>query len=164
MTSPFCDMDIRADEGFRAKAYPDPLSGAEPFTVGYGCTGAGIGPGTTWTLAQAAAEQTRRRQEIETALDHVVPWWRELNDFRQDVLANQSYQLGVNGVLAFHGMLTALKAGDFAEAAAEMLSSHWALQTPNRAKRLARQMMTGERAGQDPAAINFGASATQKAL
>ena len=164
MTTKFIDQDIRADEGFRPRAYPDPLTGKEPWTVGFGCTGSDIGPTTVWTLAQAVSEQVKRRQQCETALDRATPWWRELTDFRQDVLVNASYQLGVNGLLAFHEMLKAAQAGDFAEAAAQMLSSHWAEQTPSRAKRLARQMMTGERVGQNPTGTNFGVTATQQAL
>ena len=94
MTTKFVDMDIRQDEGFRAEAYPDPLTGGDPWTVGFGCTGAGIIKGTRWTLAQAVQEQMKRRQANEVALDRAIPWWRQLSDERQDVLCNMAYQLG----------------------------------------------------------------------
>ena len=35
------------------KAYPDPATGADPWTIGYGSTGKDIGPGTVWTQEQA---------------------------------------------------------------------------------------------------------------
>jgi GH24 family phage-related lysozyme (muramidase) len=34
------------------KAYPDPASGGDPWTIGYGSTGPGIAKGTVWTLEQ----------------------------------------------------------------------------------------------------------------
>lgn len=41
---------LRPDRLF--DAYPDPGTGGEPWTIGWGATGAGIGPGTVWTRAQ----------------------------------------------------------------------------------------------------------------
>ncbi|TNE53089.1 MAG: lysozyme [Sphingomonadales bacterium] len=34
------------------EAYPDPGTGGAPWTIGWGSTGPGIGPGTVWTQAQ----------------------------------------------------------------------------------------------------------------
>jgi len=34
------------------QAYPDPGTGGEPWTIGYGSTGTGIGPKTVWTMQQ----------------------------------------------------------------------------------------------------------------
>jgi GH24 family phage-related lysozyme (muramidase) len=49
-----------ADGG--CKAYPDPASGGEPWTIGFGSTGPNIGPDTVWT-----------RQQAETALElHIL--------------------------------------------------------------------------------------------
>jgi len=43
-------------EGCRLKAYPDPGSrDGKPWTIGWGSTGADIGPGTVWTQKQADA-------------------------------------------------------------------------------------------------------------
>lgn len=44
---------IREWEGCRLEAYPDPGTGGDPWTVGWGATGPGIGPGTRWTQEQA---------------------------------------------------------------------------------------------------------------
>jgi lysozyme len=41
-------------------------------------------------------------------------------------------------------MLGSIEDGQYGEAAVEMLDSLWAQQTPERAKRLAKQMLTGE--------------------
>jgi len=164
MTTKFVDMDIRQDEGFRADAYPDPLSGGDPWTIGFGSTGPGIVRGVTWTLAQAAADQQKRRQAIEGQLDQAIPWWRNLCDERQDVLCNMAYNMGVAGLLAFHHALDAMQSGDWELAAAGMLASHWATQVPNRAKRLANQMLTGQRAAGSPPPADFAQDATKAAL
>lgn len=37
------------------EAYPDPGTGGAPWTIGWGATGPGIGPGTAWTPAQCDA-------------------------------------------------------------------------------------------------------------
>lgn len=42
----------------RFAAYPDPGTGSEPWTIGWGATGVGIGPQTIWT-----------QQECDTRLD-----------------------------------------------------------------------------------------------
>lgn len=41
------------------EAYPDPGTGGEPWTIGWGATGPGIGPGTVWTRAQCDARLER---------------------------------------------------------------------------------------------------------
>lgn len=146
MVTQFLDMDIRRDEGFEPHAYPDPVTKAEPWTIGYGCTGEGIGPGTVWSLAQAVQEQVKRRQQCEVQLDQALPWWRELNDPRQDVLVNWTYNQGIGHVLGFHNALGDMERADWIDAASEMLNSLWAKQVGNRATRLATQMRTGVRA------------------
>lgn len=145
--TPFCQADIEADEGFRAQAYPDPLSGAEPWTVGYGATGPDIGPSTVWTQPQAATWTATRISSLSTQLAQAIPCWIALVDARQDVLVNMAYQLGLSGLLAFKQTLAYINAGEYAEAGAAMLDSKWATQVPTRAQRLATQMETGVRVG-----------------
>jgi len=76
-------------------------------------------------------------------LDAQIPWYRELSDTRQRVLANMAYNLGIHGLLEFHHMLTAVKASDWKAAGTYMLASNWAKQVPVRANRLARMMLAG---------------------
>ena len=53
-------------------AYPDPGTGGAPWTIGWGATGPGIGPGTVWTQAQCDArlEQdiARHARDVDRAL------------------------------------------------------------------------------------------------
>jgi lysozyme len=52
--------------------------------------------------------------------------------------------MGLKGLLQFKLMLGSVEDGQYVEAAAEMVKSRWAMQTPARAYRLASQMETGE--------------------
>lgn len=83
-------------------------------------------------------------QDRVDALQQVMPWFIFLDIPRQGVLLNMSFQLGVEGLLEFRRVLSYVKQGAHPQAAAAMLDSLWAKQTPGRAKRLAKQMETGE--------------------
>lgn len=169
--TPFCQADIESEEGFEAQAYPDPLSplaaacatahllnthyrqlpawrsyDGSPWTDGYGNASPGINADSTIDEPSAAAFVTQRVAGIAARLVRALSWWPTLSDVRQDVLVNMAYELGVNGLLAFHQTLTYVAAGEYALAAVAMLQSKWAKQVPGRAKRLAQQMATGVRA------------------
>lgn len=49
----------RARADGRFEAYPDPATGGAPWTIGWGATGRGIGPGTVWTKAECNARLER---------------------------------------------------------------------------------------------------------
>jgi len=44
---------VRNFEGLRLKAYPDPGTGGDPWTIGYGHTGPDVHPGLVWTQDQS---------------------------------------------------------------------------------------------------------------
>ena len=73
-----------------------------------------------------------------------LPWFSDLDEPRQGALINMAFQLGVNGLLRFKRTLAHCEAGDWAKAEREALNSNWAKQTPNRARRVAQQLKTGE--------------------
>jgi lysozyme len=54
-----------------------------------------------------------------------------------------SFQLGVDGLLGFKNTLKMIEQRNYEAAAAGMLNSLWAKQTPERANRMAEQMRTG---------------------
>ncbi len=130
-------------EGWCNRAYADPLTHGEPFTVGVGATGAGIGPTTYWTDDQINARLSNDLAHASSQVHAALPWFSGLNEPRQAVLIGMCFQMGLGGLVAFHHMLTAAAQGRFAAAAQEMLASKWATQTPGRARILARQMSTG---------------------
>jgi lysozyme len=140
---PYLIAALKKDEGFRTNAYPDPLSGGDPWTIGYGATGPGIRKGTMWTQEQADEALARMALEHGQELERAHPWIASLDDVRRSVLWNMAYNLGVPGLLKFVNTLGYVKAGQFDHAASGMLASKWAKQVKGRAVRLAEEMRTG---------------------
>lgn len=142
MTSPYLVGDLKLEEGLRLEAYPDPISGGPPWTIGYGHTGREVHPGLVWTEAQATAVLEGDIAATSRGLDTALTWWRTLSDLRQDCLVDMAFNLGVHGLMAFDAYLRLVRAGDYQDAAADQLGSRWARQVGHRARRLARQMAT----------------------
>lgn len=69
------------------------------------------------------------------------PWYYQINDARQSVLLDIAYNAGVHGLLGYPNMLAALKAGDWAEAAAQCTTTNGAL--AQRYANLAYILLTG---------------------
>jgi len=138
VTSPYLIPDLKRDEGLRLSAYQDTRG---IWTVGYGH--AYVHSGTVWTLAQAENQLALDVQHTQLTLDNLLPWWRNLDDLRQDVLCEMGFNMGVTSLLQFHNTLSAVEAGDWKNAAKGMLDSAWAHQLPRRATRLSNQMLTG---------------------
>lgn len=108
---------VKQFEGCELTAYPDPATGAEPWTIGYGHTGADVHPGLTWTQAQADAAlnaDLARFDEGVTALIGAVPTTQ--NQF--DALVDFAYNLGLAN-LGRSTLLTRHRVGDYAGAAVE---------------------------------------------
>ena len=135
---------LKNDEGCKLRAYPDPLSGSDPWTIGYGATGPGIHKGTTWTQSQADGAILLRVKQIETQLGHQLPWFNKLQEVRQDVLVNIAYNIGVHGLLKWTITLAAVGRGDYHDAADDIRNNKvWSAEIGNRAKRCAGAMQTG---------------------
>jgi lysozyme len=74
-----------------------------------------------------------------------LSWFDSIgNEPRKAVLIGMAFQMGLNGLLGFKNTLEMIRVGDYDKAAVGMLNSLWARQTPARAKRMAKQMETGE--------------------
>jgi lysozyme len=55
---------LEGREGKRNHAYPDPATGGNPWTIGYGQTGPDIHPGLYWTDEQCDAALSRSLSEV----------------------------------------------------------------------------------------------------
>ena len=80
-------------------AYPDPLSGGEPWTIGWGSTrdldGSAFHPGDKITREKAdilLEEQLRR--DYLSKLEKTIPYWDEMNDNQHGALLSFGYNLG----------------------------------------------------------------------
>ncbi|QOR55714.1 MAG: lysozyme [Phage 65_10] len=132
---------LRRDEGEKLTAYQDHLGF---WTIGVGVLidarkNGGI------TAEESAMLLANRVKSKESGLRAALPWFDGLDRVRQAALLNMAYQLGVAGVLGFPRMLDSLRDQRWADAEAQALDSRWAKeQTPERARRVARQFATGE--------------------
>lgn len=63
---------IRNHEGLRLKAYPDPGTGSEPWTIGYGHTGPSVKRGLTISEATAKMLLTKDLQKHEEAVENAL--------------------------------------------------------------------------------------------
>jgi lysozyme len=100
---------IREFEGLRLRAYPDPASGGEPYTLGYGHT-LDVDPGDNCTLEEAEQWLLDDCADAEVAiLRHVkVP----LSQGQLDALISFVFNLGA-GNFAKSTLLRKLNAGDY---------------------------------------------------
>ncbi len=97
------------------EAYPDPGTGAEPWTIGWGATGKGIGPGTVWTQGECDARLTRDLIRYAADVAHALNG-APTSQHQFDALVSFHYN---TGAIARATLTKKHKAGDFAGAAAE---------------------------------------------
>ena len=138
---------ISQDEGFSPNVYDDHTGRliapgytvvGHP-TVGYGVRLDGAG------LTEEEATLLRDGRINQAKMQAVgFPWFPGLSIPRQAVVISMIYQLGLSGFRGFKRMIAALSTRNFEEAAKQALLSKWAVQTPERAERMAEMLRTGE--------------------
>lgn len=73
----------------------------------------------------------------------LVPGFDQLNDVRQEVVMNLSFNLGYSRLAGFRKFLAAINSSDFSEAADELKDSKWYGQVRGRGVRLVAAMHAG---------------------
>lgn len=108
---------IREFEGLRLKAYPDPGTGGEPWTIGYGHTG-GVKKGDTCTIEQANAWLAEDMAEAYAVIDKAVtvPLTRQ----QRDALCSFVFNVG-GGAFQKSTLLRLLNDGDYNGASDQLL-------------------------------------------
>ena len=124
-------------EGLRLKPYRDTV-GKLTIGVGRNLDDRGI------TKDEALYLLSNDINIVESELDRELPWWRYLDDIRQEVLVNMAFNMGLPKLKKFKRFLSALEKGNYETAADEMLASRWAIQVGRRADELSRAMREGE--------------------
>lgn len=130
------EKELKRDEGERLFPYVDTV-GKTTIGVGRNLTDKGISPEESALLLHNDIQHAMRM------LDASLPWWKNLTDARQRVLANMCFNLGITRLRGFRKTLAAMQSGDVETAAREMLDSTWAKQVGARAHRLAAQWRAG---------------------
>jgi lysozyme len=106
---------IKSYEGFRSHAYPDPASGGDPWTIGYGTT-KGVKKGQVITESQAVEFLKKDLAIFESAVNGAVKVSLTQDQF--DALVSFTYNLGA-GNFRSSTLLKKVNAKDFAGAALE---------------------------------------------
>lgn len=139
------EQELTRDESCRDYPYQD-SKGIWTAGIGHNLEAHGIDHQTLAVPIQTATIEQWLQEDIQTAealLDAHLPWWRSLSDVRQRVILNMCFNLGWNRLSQFHRMLACASAGQYDQAAVEMLNSLWAQQVGARAQRLAEMMRSG---------------------
>lgn len=107
---------IKRFEGCELEAYPDPGSGGDPWTIGWGATGPGIRKGVTWTQAQADQRLAEDVARFMAGVDDVVTG--PTTPHQGAALTSLAYNIGLG---AFEGstLLRMHNAGNYEGAAGQ---------------------------------------------
>ncbi len=89
---------IKEFEGCRLNAYPDPLSGNLPITIGWGCTrkkdGSPFKMGDKITQAEADELLIDECKHMFLPALRKIPYWSEMSDGKRGALLSFAYNLG----------------------------------------------------------------------
>lgn len=105
---------IKVSEGCRLKAYPDPASGGDPWTIGWGTTGPDVKKGVVWTQEKADQRMLAHANELAAAIQGKA----KVSQGQLDALVDFAYNLGL-GKLYGSTLWRKHVAGDYSGAALE---------------------------------------------
>jgi lysozyme len=112
-------------------------------------TGGKITGGVGWNFTDRPLPQLVIDQLLDLAMNDAIanasnlPYWSRLNDARQLVVADLFYNLGPSRFRKFVKFNAAMEAGDYADAADELIRSKWHEQVGRRALKLETALRTG---------------------
>lgn len=137
--------ELRRDEGYRCYVY---RCSTGHRTIGYGHMDDGMPDGTVCSRETAEAwleEDIKKATRIAELFIYDRKndgEWERLSDARQRALVNMAFNLGAR-LMQFKRFRAALLAGNYDQAAEEMLDSLYAKQVGDRAQRIATMLRTG---------------------
>lgn len=111
---PQCIALTKKFEGCQLTAYPDPGTGCDPWTVGYGATGPGIVQGTVWTQQHAEIDLLNRLTDFGAQVDELVT--AAINGNQKAALTDFAYNVGASNFRS-STLLRLINVGNFAAAA-----------------------------------------------
>ena len=111
---------IKEFEGCHLSAYPDPLSGGEPWTIGYGTTrysgGVPVKRGDKINVIEADMLLRLEVDRIAEKLRSTIPHWKVMDDNQRSALVSFAYNLGAGfyGAAGFETITRCLRDRDWA--------------------------------------------------
>lgn len=112
-----CTRLVKQFEGCVLKAYPDPGSGGDPWTIGYGHTGPEVKRGVVWTQAQADAALQSDLAHFDAGVSALIGA-APTTQGQFDAMVSFAFNVGL-GNLKSSTLLRLHNAGDHAGAAAQ---------------------------------------------
>lgn len=107
---------IKSFEKCRLSSYPDPATGDEPWTIGWGATGPDIDAGMVWTQAEADARLVADLKDVSDAVSRAII--DGLNDNQFSAIVSLVYNIGISKFRT-STMLALIHKGDLDGAANE---------------------------------------------
>jgi lysozyme len=130
---------LMQDEGFSQNAYWD----NEQYSYGFGCRA----PHGSAVISYKEAASLLA-DEVQYAIKDFESIFRDcrenINEIRAEALVNMAFNLGKTKLLKFRKMIAAIRRNDWLEAAYQAQNSAWYGQVGNRAKRIVKELATGE--------------------
>lgn len=138
------DAELRRDEGVKSTIYLD-SKGIPTVGVGHNCKTSPLPAKWQCPLSDDQINQLLNHdlQIVFAGLDLHIPWWRNVDEVRQRVLANMAFNMGVADLLGFKCTLAAAQRGAYVTASAAMKQSAWFREVGDRAVRLCSAMESG---------------------
>lgn len=139
-------VELRRDEGISRIVYADTM-GIPTTGIGHNLRAKPLPNGYAYPLTDVQIYtilQNDLQDDVIEPLDAHCPWWTNMDDVRQRVIANMCFNMGIQTLLTFHNTLTNMQTGNYDAAANGMNASAWAGEVGERATRLITMMRTGE--------------------
>ena len=127
---------IQDNEGLMLKPYK---CSSGKLTIGYGRNLDDVGISKSEACMLLSNDLCRAIAQVQNK----IPFFEELSDNRQMVLIDLCFNLGINGLLGFKNMLTALESGNYQKAAIELMNSRYATQVGIRAEKNRDYLLNG---------------------
>jgi len=89
-----CRALVQQFEGCRLVAYPDPGTGGDPWTIGWGHTGSEVKQGLIWTQQQADTALAADLQDAHGTMLQILPMASTYSGPRQAALTSWIYNIG----------------------------------------------------------------------
>jgi lysozyme len=131
--------DLKREEGYERHAYKDSLGF---ITVAHGrCLEPGVGYG----IDEEEADYLLRRDidRVAAECQRNFNFWNDASNNVRETLIQLCFQMGTGNLLKFRKTLRHIEKQQFDLAAAELLRSKYASQTPARAQRMAERLRQG---------------------
>jgi len=93
-----CRRIVQEFEGCRLQAYPDPGTGGDPWTIGWGHTGPDVRQGVKWTQQQSDATLDAELSEFRSHLIRLLPMAPRWSGAQQAALVSFAFNVGAGAL------------------------------------------------------------------